>query len=69
MGAPGVPDSQSTPPWHGWSGLIKKMGVIENFRDGTGLYLCFKWIRNIWSLKWFVWWFGGPDGAPGVPDC
>ena len=32
MGAPGVPDGRSTPPWHGWSGLRKKMGVIGNFR-------------------------------------
>ena len=31
-GAPGVPDGQSMPPWHGWSGLRKKMGVIGDFR-------------------------------------
>ena len=24
MGAPGVPDGQSMPPWHEWSGLRKK---------------------------------------------
>ena len=24
MGGPGVPDGQSMPPWHGWSGLRKK---------------------------------------------
>ena len=32
MGAPGVPDGRSTPPWLGLSGLKKRMGVIGDFR-------------------------------------
>ena len=53
MGSPRVPDSQSTPPWHGCSELRKKMVVIGNFR-ARGWVFNFNYqmtdVDRIWSF-------------------
>ena len=48
MGAPRVPDGQSMLPWHGQSGLRKKMGVIGNFRARERVLTTLKVDKENW---------------------
>ena len=48
LGAPGVPDGRSTVPWHGWSGLRKKMGVIGDLGKEDGSLPTLKVDKENW---------------------
>ena len=69
MGAPGVPDGQYTPPWHGRSGLRKKMGVIGDFRARGQVFTYVEsGYGKLGRFRGMYGCLGGLMGAPRVPD-